>query len=171
MSPIYWIAQALGGAAIIDSFIIFQQTKRRRLLALKMLQDILWLSHYVLLGAWSAAATSAICFFRGIVFYNRDKKWASSMLWLLGFIVMYVISAALTYQDLFSLFPAVSSTLSAVAFWCKEHKKTKAISICASICTLIYNITHARSITVYVGTLMTISSSAISLIRTRKKKS
>lgn len=61
------LAQFFGFAAIVDSFFIFQQTKRRNMLILKVLQDLLWLVHYVLLACWSAAATSLICAFRGIV--------------------------------------------------------------------------------------------------------
>lgn len=170
MNTLYWVAQIFGAAAIIDSFIIFQQTDRRRLLALKMLQDICWLTHYLMLSAFSAAATSAICFFRGIVFYNNSKKWASSKWWLFGFITLYAVSAVLTWEDIFCIFPALSSTLSAIAFWVKDTRNTKLISIGASSSTLVYNITHSRSIPVYIGIAMTISSSIISLIRTAKSK-
>ena len=52
------LAQLFGFGAIVDSFFIFQQTKRRNMLILKVLQDLLWLIHYVLLACWSAAATS-----------------------------------------------------------------------------------------------------------------
>lgn len=44
------LAQFFGFAAIVDSFFIFQQTKRRNMLILKVLQDLLWLIHYVLLA-------------------------------------------------------------------------------------------------------------------------
>ena len=170
MNWVYWIAQVFGAAAIVDSFIIFQQTDRRRLLVLKMLQDICWLTHYLLLSAYSAAATSAICFFRGIVFYNNSKKWASSRWWLFGFITLYAVSAILTWEDVFCLFPGLSSTLSAIAFWVKDTRKTKMLSIGASGSTLVYNITHSRSVPVYIGITMTVTSSVISLIKHRKKK-
>lgn len=159
------LAQFFGFAAIVDSFFIFQQTKRRNMLILKVLQDLLWLIHYVLLACWSAAATSLICAFRGVVFYNNDKKWAKSSLWLAGFIGMYLVSAVLTWEDIFCLFPAVSSCLSAVAFWVKDPRHTKILTIFASASSWVYNMFHGQSLSVYIGLTITVVSSVISLLR------
>lgn len=159
------LAQFFGFAAIVDSFFIFQQTKRRNMLILKVLQDLLWLVHYVLLACWSAAATSLICAFRGIVFYHNDKKWAKTPLWLAGFIGLYVLSAVLTWEDLFCLFPALSSCLSAVAFWVKDPRHTKVLTLFASASTFIYNTVHGQSLSVYIGLAITVISSVISLLQ------
>ena len=164
------LAQVFGFTAIADSFFIYQQTKRRNILILKILQDLCWMIHYALLSCWSAAATSMICTFRGVVFYNNDKKWGKSIFWLFGFVSLYIVSSIFTWTDFFCLFPALGSSLSAVAFWMKNPRHTKILSLFASACSLTYNITHSQSPAVYIGVCITVTSCIISLIRSIPQK-
>ena len=159
-----WIAQGLGGIAIVSSIIIYSRKTRKKLLIFKSVQDICWFLHYILLAAFSAAATSALCVFRSFVYYNNDKKFAKSKLWLPIFLTLYAISAIFTWKGIFSIFPAMSSSVSAVAFWMKNPRHTKMLAILASTCTLIYNVTIAHSISVYIGVTFTITTSLLSLI-------
>ena len=119
------IAQLFGFAAITDSIFIYQQTKRQNILRLKVLQDLFWMTHYIILSAWSAAATSGICMLRGVVFYNNDKGIFKSRIWLYVFILFYAVSAVMTWQDIFSLCPALSSSIYAVGFWLKDPRKPR----------------------------------------------
>lgn len=169
-SPLYWIAQSVGCIAVVTSLIIYQRKTKKGILAFKLVQDICWLTHYLLIAAFPAAATSGLCICRGFIFYHSDKKIGKSFWWLPIFLTLYAVSAILTWKNAFSIFPAISSSLSTVAFWMKDPRKTKLISILASLCTLTYNITQAHSIIVYVGVTFTILSAANSLILTRKSR-
>ena len=159
------IAQILGGGAVLSSLIIYQQKKRSRLLIFKLIQDVCWCLHYLILNAYSAAATSFICISRSVVYVNNDKKIFSSRLWLLFYVLLYAVSAVITWQGIFSIFPAVSSILSSIGFWLKNVRHTKMISICASLCSLIYNINVSHSVAVYVGVTITVTTSLFSIIR------
>ena len=163
-------AQILGFCAIGVSFIVFTQTSHRKMLVFKALQDILWLVHYIILGCGSAAAASFLCVSRSSVFFICDEKGIKSRLPLYIYIVLYALSAALTWQGIFSIFPALASILSAIAFWCKSHVQTKLLTFCASASTLVYTIAVSHSLSVYVGLAVTVSSSAYSLIKTRGRK-
>ncbi|MBQ9099715.1 MAG: YgjV family protein [Clostridia bacterium] len=163
-SPLYWIAQGFGVVAVTMSLIIYQRKTRKGILTFKTVQDLSWLTHYLLIAAFPAAATSALCLCRAFVFYNQDKKFGKSILWLPFFIILYAVSAVLTWSNIFSIFPAISSSLSTVAFWMKEPRHTKMLAILASLCTLIYNIMQAHSITVYIGVTFTITSALVSLL-------
>lgn len=114
-----------------------------------------------------------MCCLKHFIKYEQSEKppskQASSKWWRFGFITLYAVSAVLTWEDILCIFPASSSTLSAIVFWVKDTRNTKLISIGASSSTLVYNITHSRSIPVYIGIAMTISSSVISLIKNREK--
>lgn len=160
------ITQIFGTIALSCSFIIYQQKTRKRILSFKLLQDVCWFIHYFFLGAYSAAATSAICTTRSVVYYNNGKKFFSSKLWLFFYIVLYLISAAITWQGVFSIFPAASSIVSSFGFWLKNPKHTKILAILASTCSLIYNLNVSHSISVYIAATFSISSAAISIIRT-----
>lgn len=164
ISPLYWIAQAIGCIAVACSLIIYQRKTRKGILGFKLVQDVSWLTHYLLIAAYSAAATSGLCICRGLVFYNSDKRLGKSRWWLPIFLCLYAISALLTWKNPYSILPAVSSSLSTVAFWMKKPQYTKLISIFASLCTLTYNITQAHSLIVYVGVTFTITSALGSLL-------
>lgn len=164
------IAEIIGAVAVISSLVIYQQKRRKKMLICKLLQDLCWGIHYIILGAFSAAATSFICMARSALFYNNDKKFFSSKIWFLIFIVFYASSAALTWNGFFSLFPATASILSTVAFWQKNPKNTKLIQILSSCSTLTYNINVSHSVMVYIGVTLTISSCIISILSEKKKR-
>lgn len=164
------IAQIIGFCAIGMSFLIFTQTSHKKMLILKAVQDSCWLTHYLILGCGSAAAASFLCVSRSSVFYLCDKKGVTSRIPLYIYIVLYAISAILTWKSIFSIFPALASIFSAVAFWCGNHIKTKLLTFCASSSTLVYTIAVSHSAAVYAGLAVTVSSSVLSLVQTASLK-
>ena len=168
----YWIAQVIGGVAVVASLIIYRRRTKKGILAAKLVQDTCWLTHYLLIAAYPAAATSGLCICRGVVFYFNDRKErrGNSVWWLPVFLTLYAMSAVLTWKNAFSIFPFAGSSLSTVAFWMKDPRHTKVISIFASLCTLTYNIAQAHSIAVYVGVAFTVTSALSSLLCERFKK-
>ena len=169
MSPTI-IAQFFGGLAILSSIIIYSRKKRNSLLLFKAIQDILWAIHYLLLSCHSAAASSFICVSRSIVFYNSDKKLGKSRLWVALYIVFYIVSSVITWQNFYSILPSLASCTSTVAFYSRKTHKTKFLQIIASLITLTYTIFVSHSIAVYFGVFLTITTSAISLFQYYKEK-
>ena len=161
------LAQILGFAALFSSVLVYSRKEKSSLLLLKALQDVLWCVHYLLLACCSAAATSAICTTRSFVFYNSHKKWANSKWWVLAYLLFYVISAAVTWKNVYSILPALASCVSTVAFYQTRITRTKLLQIGASLVTLSYTVLQSHSLTVYLGVTLTISTAAISLIRHR----
>lgn len=156
-------AQIFGTVAILSSLIIYQQNTKRCILLCKMVQDVSWFCHYVILNCYSAAATSLLCIVRAAVFYRKEKNEKNSKILLIIFIILYLLSAVLTWKSVYSIFPALSSSLSTVAFWVKNPRNTKIIAVFASLCTLVYNITVSRSISVYIGITLSIAPALYSL--------
>lgn len=165
------LAQIFGLGALISSVIIYSRKDRSRLLIFKAMQDIFWGIHYLLLACYSAAVTSMICVTRSFVFYHSDKKWAKSMLWVLAYLVFYAVSAVVTWQNIYSILPALASCISTVAFYLKKIEQTKALQIVASLITLTYTILQSHSVTVYLGVALTVTTASISLLNHYKNKS
>lgn len=159
-----WIAQIFGTLAIGCSLIIYSRNDRNKLLIFKCIQDLCWCTHYLILAAFPAAATSALCIGRSIAFYGRPGKGERSKWVFVTFLALYALSAWLTWKNAFSILPAISSSISTVAFWMKNPKHTKMLAICASLCTLSYNIAAAHSISVYIGVTITVTTSIVSLL-------
>lgn len=166
----FWIGQVVGVIAMIESFFIFQVTDRRKMVAMKLLDDLLWVTHFILISEYTAALTTGIAVFREIIFYHRGKqKWASSILWAVGFSVAFAACAPFTWVDIFSIFPAAASVVSTWVFWVNRTKTAKLIQLPSAVCMFIYSIVYSS----YSGLLtqiITIVSIAIFFARVKKTR-
>lgn len=170
-TPAKIAAQCFGLATFITAYLIYSRKKRSSILITKLVQDSLWIAHYILLGLWTPAAASSVSVARECVFYNNGKKWASSRVWLFIFLALYLTSAALTWKSVWSIFPALSSCCSTVGFWLKKPRNIRLMSLPAIAFDLTYNIAYGHSPAVYLSLLiMTVSviSALVRDIRTEK---
>ena len=159
------IAQVFGFGAIGCSLLIYTRKKRNALLIFKLVQDLFWTAHYGLLGAYSAMASSLICASRETVYYNKNPKISKSVPLFAGFLLFFALSAVVTWKNIFSIFPAMSSIFSTIAFRIKHPRLLKLMALPSYACTLIYNVAVAHSISVYIGLSITLSSITYSFIR------
>ena len=159
----------VGALGIAANVIIYQQKSGKKLVFWKLISDVLWALQYIMLGAYSGAAIAVIGIFREIVFYNNDKKWARSRLWLLFFICVSVLSGILTFKSVFSLLPMVASVLSILGFWRKSPSLSRVLAFPISASMLTYDI-YAVSYMGIVNEVLTIISAVIGIIRYLKTK-
>ena len=155
---------------MIESFFIFQVTDRRKLVTLKLIDDVLWVTHFVLIGGYTAALTTSIAVFREIIFYHKGRRpWASSIFWAIGFSLAFAACAPLTWVNIFSLFPAIASVGATWSFWVNKTNHTKLIQLPVALCMFVYNIVYSS----YSGILtqiITIASISIFFAKSLGKK-
>ena len=84
----FWLNQALGLLGSLIVFISVQFNNRRVILAAQATACLMWIVHYGLLGAMTAATINILSFARSVVFYFNDRKWAKSRAWLWAFLVL-----------------------------------------------------------------------------------
>lgn len=168
-----YIAQLLGFSAIGISLFVYSRKKREKILIFKLIQDLLWSAHYLLLGTYPAMATNLICASREITFNAKNPRLSKNHILTYAYVIFYLLSAILTWKNAFSIFPALSSIITTIAFRLKDPIKLKLLAIPSSLCTLVYNITTSHSISVYVGvtiTLTTLFTSLASTVIEKKRK-
>ena len=113
------------------------------MVALKLLDDLLWVTHFLLIGGTTAAMTTGVAVFREIVFYFKgQKRWARSPLWAVGFSCAFAACAPLSWVDFFSIFPAMASVASTWVFWVNRTQAGKLIQLPSAICMLVYSIAY-----------------------------
>lgn len=156
MMIILLLSYIFGIAGIIANFMIYRQKDRKSLLGTKLVSDIVWCIHYVLISANSGAATCGISICREIVFLNKERNWAKSKLWLVLFIICNAVSLFFTWKGIFSILPACASMVSIIVFWIGNPHLTRCIQIPISASFLIYNFS--------VGSYMGIANELLSLI-------
>ena len=155
--------QLIGFAAMAVSIIIYWQRRRKNRLILKLTSDVLWALHHLMIFSYTAAATTTIAIFREIVFYNYDKKWAKSKWWSIVFSTAFIMAALLTWNDVFSIIPAMSSVLATIAFGNKKLSVTRTFAFAASAAMLIYGL-HYHSIATAINEFLTELSIIASII-------
>lgn len=167
---LYIIGQIIGVAAMIESFFIYQVKERKKMIVLKLVDDLLWVAHFVMIGGYAAATTTGIAIFREIVFYCKaDKKWANTLLWPIGFSVVFAACAIPSFQNLWGVLPSVASIASTWAFWLNNSKVTKIMQLPTAGCMLAYDIVK----TSYSGSLtqiVTLVSVVVFFLRDAKNK-
>ena len=165
----FWIANIVGAAGIVASMIIYQQKERKKLLVWKFISDVLWFTQYLLLGAYSGAGIALISMIRGIVFVNKESRWAKSKAWLYGFLLASVGIGIFTWKNIFSIFTIVASLIAITGFWIGNPKLSRILSYPISICMLIYDF-NVRAISGIANELFTLTSSTIGILRHDKNK-
>ena len=158
------IAQVIGFGGAAMNCLSFQQSKRKRIIAVQIIAAVLFIIHYILLGAYSGASLNFISLLRSFVFINNDKKWAKSPAWLAVFIVISAIAGIVTWVDWYSFLPSTAMILTTVSYWLKSETKIRLVTFPSSPCWLVYNIiTH--SIAGIVTECVVMASLIIAIVR------
>lgn len=164
------LANILGVSGIIIAVVLYQQKNRKSLLTYKLVLDLIWFLHYLLIGAYSGAAVAAIAALREIVFVKRDPKKSGSIIWLPIFILIAVITTVWTWDSVYSLFALSASCIAVISFFIGKPKLSRilAFPVCTSL--LIYDVS-CHSVWGVINESISIISSLIGFIRLDVKKS
>ncbi len=124
-------------AIIVTSY---QQKSHKNILVFQMVSGVLFTVHYLLLGAYTGAVMNLLGAMRSLVYSNRNKKWASNIIWPICFSIAFAVSGVLTWANVFSVLPMIAMLLSSVVLWIENPKINRSLSIPSSSCWLLYNI-------------------------------
>ena len=161
-------ASIIGYIAIAVSVLIYQQNTRKKLLICKGLSDVLWISHYILLSAYTGAAVTAVAMLRTLVFLNKDAKDPKNRKWLFVFLGISIISGILTWNGFFSIFAMCGSLIAIVSFYIGDPKLTRILSFPVSVCMLTYGASNG-SVAAVINEILVMGSSVLGMLRNRKK--
>ena len=164
------IGNVIGVIAVIENLFIFAAIKRKNILRLKFLSDVLWFFNYALLGGLTGAILNVIAMLRETVFSLREsKKWASHIIWLPIFLTLTLISPALDCIKAaafvpMTLLPATGSMLTVFGLFQKNPKVTRYIALVAQSLWLIYA-AMLLNVTALISNALQIVSALIGITR------
>ena len=144
-----FIGQIIGYAASAASLTVFFRKKRKDMIALKLLSDILWVTHHVLIGSFPAAATTLIAVGRESVFYVTAKNGKMNNVYPVVFSFLFALSAVFTWKDAYSFLPAMCSIAATAAFWNKNTQAIRVLVFISSVFMLVYGFRYASYATVF----------------------
>ena len=162
-------ASLVGALGIGANVLIYQQKTGKNLLIYKLISDIFWALHYLLLGGYSGFIVACIGIIRESVFLNQKHKWAQGKRWLIVFATLSVVSAIFTWKNPMNLLPMVASVLSVFGFWRQNPTLSKILAFPISICMLTYDL-YVMSYMGIANEVFTLVSAMISVILLWKAK-
>lgn len=143
----------------------FKKSKKE-ILFLEIIAYIMFTIHYYLLNG----ITGAICNFVGLIalifLYLFDKTKYKKIL-AYFFVIALIIINIITFQNIYSIFPMIASTIVIISFLMTENEIRK-IGIIAAICWLIYAIIYKSYIAI-IFEVLTLISVVVAFIKNKRK--
>jgi hypothetical protein len=165
MKTNFIVAQLIGVFGLTCTVAAVQQNKKNKVLIFQMLENFFYFLQYLFLNALSGAYVSFIGMFKSYIFYKYDKEnKEKSVLILIIFMILSIIIGLLSYTDIFSLIPIITSIMYTYGAWQNDLKKFRLIALLVPIFWFIYNI----YVSAYIGLIATVIefvSAAVAIIR------
>ena len=168
-------AQAVGFAAMTLNIGSYQLKNSRQLVLCRAFGDLIYIAHYLLLGAYSGCTTVAICAVNGLIYGCKGQAWAEWKGWKSLLSAVLVTACLLTWQKDFQPIPSVCTLVSILTnIWVTWSGKGSVIRLgrllVAGPAWIIYTVS-AGSIPGTLAELVGMASAAVGLWRYGIKKS
>lgn len=163
-------AQIVGIFGIISAILIYQQKTRKGLMITKLISDIFWVFHYLILCAYSGLAVCILAVLRELIFINRGRrKWANHIIWPILFILAAIGTTILTWEGFISLLTCVASILSVITFWIGNPRLTRILILPTATLMIIYDV-FSGSYTGMINESITLVSALVGIVRLDTKR-
>lgn len=168
------VSQIIGFAAVALYLLSFQLKKRGQIVWATCLSNVLYVLQYVLLGAFSGAildGLSALSSFfaakKNTPKFKKHGKWIAIS--TLVFIVFFGVLLAIIQRDLIELLPIAGALLQTGGLWVEDEQRIRIFGLACAPFWLAYNYISCAYGAAF-GSVLTIISSVIALVRYRKTK-
>lgn len=154
-------------SSYINCYKCSQKTKEK-ILIFQIVANIVISIQYFLLDAITGGVVSIINIIRCCIFYIYKKKnMKPSIVFLMVFILVAIISGILTWQNTFSVIPIIAAIVFTYGLWQDNVKITK---ICTAITSGNWGV-YNMIVQAYVGAVQSLAefiSSIIAVVREKK---
>lgn len=164
-----FIIQFIGIVAYVILGISYFQKAKKDILLVQMFCTITFAIHYYLLNGITGTVCNLISLLIIITIYffekydNKNKK-----ILILVTIPLLILISLLTYENIFSIFPIIASTVILLSFVFSDEKTIRIMGIISSLCWLIYSIIHESYSGMFLGSALIIIT-FIALLKNIKK--
>lgn len=160
----------IGLLAVAAFLFSYQQKKRANIILFNVISRVLYIIQYCLLGAFSGAVLDVLGTGSSIAAGQSERVRIRRFKWVILALVNAAIITAglLLYENIFSLFPIVGVLLHTSAFWIKNERIIRIVSLLGSPFWFVYNLTSLAYGSA-IGDILTMVSIIIAMIRYRRQ--
>ena len=166
---LFLIGQIFGVIAVILGFITYQIRTQKALLFVQTVTALVFVIHYLLIGAVSGMVLNIVAMIRNLVYSRRDLKLFSGKWWPIAFAVIMGITGMLFWQDWYSVFVVAGLVINSVCMSFKDPQKIRKSILVSSPLVLIYD-AFALSFGGIIYESAAIVSAVIGIVRYSKQK-
>ena len=143
MDITYIISQVFVIVAMLFLGISYLQRDKKTIMILCIVYSVLYGGQYLLLGALTGFAMNIVSIIRNIWFYiNAKSNRKNNKLVLMLLITIAIIFAVVSYDNIFSVIPALATILFTYSVWQNNTKVYRWLSLPISALWLSYNIVY-----------------------------
>lgn len=142
-------AQAVGIVAMLFNILSFQRKTARGVIAFQLVGGLLFSVSFFMLDSYIGGILNVIGVVRAVLFLKKDRFHTDHILWLFVFVVLYLISYALTFtvfgkeptaiNFLIECLPVIGMTASSISFRYDKASVIRKYGLVSSGSWLIYN--------------------------------
>ena len=165
------IATVVGVLAVAMFLLSYQQKKRKNIIIWNTISRCLYVIQYVLLGAYSGAVLDVLGAAVSVVAEKKDHPRIArhSKAVVITCNLAIVAVGLLLYENAFSLLPIAGVLLHTGAFWLRDERIIRRISLLGSPFWFVYNLV-SRAYGSCIGDLLTMVSIVVAMVKYRERE-
>ena len=137
------IVQTIGAVGYSLLALSYFKKVKKQILLMQIFAYIFFVIHYYLLNGITGAVCNFIGLFALISIYLFDKYNFKNKTIVVGlFIILLLIANIITFQNIYSIFPLVASTIVLISFIDNNENNIRIVGIIAAVCWLLYAIVY-----------------------------
>ena len=159
------LIQFIGGIGYGTLAASYYKKEKRQILFMQIIAYIMFTIHYYLLTGITGAICNAVGLVALVVIYLFEKyelKYKNLIAWICigGLIIINII----TFQNIYSIFPIIASTIVIISFLLDDEDYIRGIGLISAVCWLIYAIVYKSYIAI-VFEVLTLIGTIIAFIK------
>ncbi|SRR5574344_966584 len=163
-----YYAQFVGAAALLVIVLSVQCKKKKNIMLLQTIANILYSIQYILLNAYSAAYLNIITVLRSYVYYEYDKKRKKILLiWPIIFSIFCIIFGYIFYEGPIVIIPVLITIAYTIGATYKNPNVFRIVFLVCAFIWIYYNYSVGAYVSIF-GNVCEIISTYISLKRYKK---
>ena len=163
-----FLIQVIGGIAYLLLATSYFKKDKASILLIQIFAYLGFMIHYYLLNGTTAVICNGIGLIVFLIIYIFEKKKIDkNKLLIVITIPSLVIISALTYQNIYSIFPIIASVISISSFLTSNENLIRFVGIISAICWGIYAIVYKSYVSIGFE-IFTITFTIIAFIKMKK---
>lgn len=133
--------QLLAIVALGIWFFSYHFSSRKTILLVQLLSFVFWITHFILIEAYTGAALAGVAALRLALFsFKTNTNWIGKPIVMWLFILLFGLSTYLTFESYWGIAAFVGGVFAIIASWQLDTNKIRKLFIPSHLSWIVYDI-------------------------------